>query len=232
MRVSSLRLTTLTILFAVLAGCGGSAAHPKPNPYPEARKTAGQILADARGASEEATAVHVTGHIHEAGKTILMDVRIAASSGAYGTFTFEGGRLSIVATRSTEYFKAPAAFYMREGAPRQAAQLLDNRWVKLPATSAEARSLSHFTSVTNLFSSLFKSTGAVVKLPGIHMIHGVPTVVLMDDTGARMYVAAKGSPVPVEVSSPHGETWGWIRFQDYNKPVQLLVPKHVFSGGQ
>ena len=56
-------------------------------------------------------------------------------------------------------------------------------------------------------------------------------LVAIDDLamGGTLYVAARGSPYPLEVRTPDG---GTIRFDHWNQPVTLTAPTDVVNVNQ
>src|ERR1017187_4658019 len=130
----SLRLSpllALALLTALLAGCGSSSSGNGV-----AGKTPAEIVAATKVAADSANSVHVVGSIVSSGSPITLDMHLLAGKGGRGQLSENGLAFELIQTGGTVYIKGSAAFYKHIGGTA-AAQLLQGKWLKAPASSAD-----------------------------------------------------------------------------------------------
>src|SRR5215469_11273375 len=150
-------LAALLLVAAALAACGGSASSNDI-----ATRTAAEILAATKLAAEGARAVHVSGSIANGGRPVGLDVHLVAGRGARGRLSENGLSFELIQTGGSVYIKGSPAFYSRIGGAA-AAQLLQGRWLKVPASSPEFASLSSLTDLRRLVDTALSTPGGVAK---------------------------------------------------------------------
>jgi hypothetical protein len=214
---SAAALLGLLLVAAALAACGSSASSNSI-----ATRTAAEILAATKLAAEGARAVHVSGSIDNGGRPVGLDVNILAGRGARGRLSESGLSFELIQTGGSVYIKGSPAFYRHLGGAA-AAQLLQGRWLKAPASSPEFASLSSLTDLHRLVDTALSTAGRVAK-SGTATVNGKRAVVLTSPSkGGALFVATTGRPYPIEITK-QGANGGSISFDRWDQPVALTVP--------
>ncbi|HMD57585.1 MAG TPA: hypothetical protein VKG82_08960 [Solirubrobacteraceae bacterium] len=221
-RTGSALLLVLLLGIALLAGCGGgSSSNGVASKSPE------QILAAAKTAAVDAASVHIAGSIINENKPISLDMELVARKGARGRIALEGLAIDVVDVEQAFYVNGSAAFYRHVAGPA-AARLLRGRWLKVPASSGEFASLAQLTSLGDLLDSTLASHGKLA-LVGTTTVQGRQAVAVTDTSeGGTLYVAATGTPYPLEISKA-GSSAGRISFDRWNQPVTLTAPTNAIN---
>ena len=210
-------LPGLLLLAAALAACGSSASSNNIS-----GKTAAEILAATKLAAEGASAVHVSGSIDNGGRPVGLDVNVLAGRGARGRLSENGLSFELIQTGGSVYIKGSPAFYRHVGGAA-AAQLLQGRWLKAPASSPEFASLSSLTDLHRLVDTALSTQGSVAK-SGTATVNGQRAVALANSSkGGTLFVAATGRPYPIEITR-EGANGGSLSFDRWDQPVALTVP--------
>jgi len=205
------------LLALSLVACGSSASSNDI-----ASKSAPEILAATKLAAEDARTVHVSGTIDNGGRPVTLDVNLRAGKGARGRISENGVSFELIQTGGSVYIKGSPAFYRRVGGAT-AAQLLQGKWLKAPANSAEFASLSSFTNLRDLVDTALTTEGKLAK-SGTTTVNGQPAVGLTNTSkGGTLYVATSGPPYPIEITKT-GANGGKISFDRWNQPVTLAPP--------
>ena len=189
MRASSLALVLAAVL---LAGCGsGHSSSSSGNG--EASKSPAQVLKDAQAAAASASSSHVAGNIDSAGDKISLDLSMARGKGAKGSMSTNGAKFDLVRVGDNIYIRGSDAFW-KKTAGALAAQLLDGKWLKAPATTGRFASLAPLTSVAALVGKV-SSNHDKLKNDGQVTYRGRQAVQLRDTSdNSKFYVAATGKP--------------------------------------
>jgi hypothetical protein len=210
-------LPGLLLFAAVLAACGSSASSRNIS-----TRTAAEILAATKLAAEGASAVHVSGSIDNGGRPVGLDVNVLAGRGARGRLSENGLSFELIQTGGSVYIKGSPAFYRHVGGAA-AAQLLQGRWLKAPASSPEFASLSSLTDLHRLMDTALSTQGSVAK-SGTATVNGQRAVALANPSIAgTLFVATAGRPYPIEITK-EGANGGSLSFDRWDKPVALTVP--------
>lgn len=202
----------------LLAGCGGSSSNG------EAKKTGTEVAKDAAAALGASQAVHVAGQLTDSStkKPITVDVQLQ-DDGTSGKFTFSGQTVQVIAVGGTTYIKTTAAFYESQGTSAAAAAKLANKWVKDPdASEFNDFTLSGLSKQLSQPSSGSKINDAVTT----GKVDGKKVVIASESDGSKLYVAATGKPVPLQLSNStsSSEGSGSVKFTDYGKHESITAP--------
>jgi hypothetical protein len=217
------------LVAAALAGCGGSSSSSSSG-NGVADKSPADILAATKVASDAATTVHVSGSIVSDGSPITLDMNLLAGKGGRGQLSESGLAFELIQVGETVYIKGSPAFYKHIGGTA-AAQLLDGKWLKAPASDSDFASLSQLTDLRQLVDQTLASHGSLTKA-GTSTIAGQKVVGITDKTkGGTLYIAATGQPYPVEISKA-GSGGGKISFDRWNKTVTLSAPANAIDVAQ
>ena len=210
-------LPGVLLVAAALAACGSSGSSNNI-----ATKPAAEILAATKLAAEGAKAVHVSGSIDNGGRPVGLDVNLLAGSGARGRLSENGRSFELIQTGGSVYIKGSPAFYRRIGGAA-AAQLLQGRWLKIPASSLGFASLSKLTDLRRLVDAALSTPGGVAK-KGTATVNGKRAVVLTSPSkGGMLFVARTGRPYPIQITK-QGANGGSISFDRWDQPVALTAP--------
>jgi hypothetical protein len=219
--------SVIVIVAAVIAAVLLTGGH-QGTQYPEASKTAAQILADMRAAAASPNeTVHVVGTFKQKDQTIDLDVHSAGAARGYGTLRLKNYSMRIVVVNSTAYFTGSAGFWRASGAPARRARALAGKWVQTSASTPEFKQIAQLVLLDQLARQL-KPTGTAVKVRGVTDVNGTPAVAVRDSSdGSLLYVAVRGPVLPLRVTGPHGQ--GAINFTGYGKPVTVTAPHAAIS---
>jgi len=221
LRLPAPAVATLALVAVLLGGCGGSGGSSTDNGI--AAKTPTQILSAATAAADSASSVHVTGSIVSGGSPITLDLELVAGKGGRGQISENGLSFNLIQVDGTAYISGSPAFYSHFGGPA-AAQLLEGKWLKAPASSGSFSTLGSLTDLNQLLNTALSDHGALAKGP-TSTIAGQPVLSVTDAShGGTLYVATTGKPYPIEISKS-GKTGGKISFGAWNAPVTLQAPK-------
>jgi hypothetical protein len=215
----------LLLVAASVAGCGGSSSSSNG----VAAKSPEQILAAAKSAATGAASVHLAGSIVSEGKPISIDIELLSGKGGKGRVTLEGLAVQLIRVERAIYISGSAAFYRHIAGPA-AAQLLQGKWLKAPESSGNFASLSSLTELDKLTETALAGHGTLRKGPET-TIAGQKAVALQDTSkGGTLYVAATGTPYPLEIVKQGGSgSAGSIRFDRWNQPVTLTAPADAIN---
>jgi hypothetical protein len=221
----ALPLPFLAVVVA-LAGCGGSSSSGNG----VADKSPNEILAATKVAADAATSVHVSGSIVSSGSPITLDMHLLAGTGGRGGLSEKGLAFQLIETGGTVYIKGSSAFYKSIGGSA-AAQLLEGKWLKAPANSADFASLTQLTDLRQLIDQTLAGHGTLAK-GGTTTVDGQKVVGLTDTTkGGTLYIAATGQPFPIEITKS-GKGGGKISFDSWNAPVTVAPPPNAIDVAQ
>jgi hypothetical protein len=218
-------LLGLVLAATLFGGCGGSSSGNGI-----ASKTPAQILAAAKAAADGAATVHIAGSIVSEGKPLSIDMELLRDRGGRGQITLEGLSIDLIRVDRIVYINGSAAFYRHVAGPT-AAQLLQGKWLKAPASSGNFSSLASLTNLGKLIDTTLAAHGTLAR-GATTTVDGQKAVAVNDvSKGGTLYVAATGSPYPIEVVK-HGGGGGRIVFDRWNKPVVLAAPANAININQ
>jgi hypothetical protein len=208
----------VALIAVALTGCGGSSSSGNG----VASKTPTEILAAAKSASADAKTAHISGTIVSGGKPISLDMKLVSGKGGQGQIVLEGLSIRLVDVGQAVYMQGSAAFY-RHIAGSAAAQLLQGKWLKVPASNSGFSSLASLTSLSKLIDTTLTTHGKLSSA-GTATIDGQKAIGITDSTkDGTLYVATTDAAFPLEIIK-HGADGGKIIFDEWNKPVKLAAP--------
>jgi len=223
-RLASLTAPALApvLAAAMLTGCGSSSSSSNGL----ASKTPSAILAAARSAATDAATVRVAGSIVSEGEPISLDMDLFSDKGGQGRLTLGGLGLQLIDVDGAVYVKGSPAFYSRFAGPT-AARLLDGRWLKGSAARGTLASLASLANLRRLTEIALDARGPLSRAAAT-TVDGQRALGVTDvATGATLYVAATGTPYPIEMVEGAGR--GEIHFEGWNKPVVLAAPTNAIN---
>jgi hypothetical protein len=222
----------LVLLIALPAGCGGSSSSSSSSSgNGVADKSPADILAATKVAADAAKTVHVSGSIVSGGTPITLDMNLLAGKGGRGQLSESGLAFELIQVGKTVYIKGSPAFYKKIGGTA-AAQLLQGKWLKAPASNSDFASLSQLTDLRQLVDQTLETHGSSLTKGGSSTIAGQKVVGITDKTkGGTLYIAATGQPYPVQIVKT-GSSGGKITFDRWNSSVTLAAPANAIDVAQ
>jgi hypothetical protein len=206
---------------AVISGCGSSSTGNGV-----ASKTPTQIVAGAKILADAAKSVHVSGTLRTATSPIALNMILLAGKGGRGQLTENGLSLQLIQIHGTAYIKGSAAFYRQIAGPA-AAQVLQGRWLKAPASSGNLAPLASLTDLSKLLDTALAAHGPLTK-GRVTSVNGQKVIGVKDtSTGGTLYVATTGPPYPVQITMSGGG--GGITFAGWNQPVSVFAPANAID---
>lgn len=233
-------------LAATLAACGGGEKDPDAGTNGVGKLPAAKIESKARKAAEDADSVRLSGSLVTKGVTYKLNMRLK-SDGGTGQVSTKGSTFELLRVDKELYLKADADFWSHDGEDAgdsgsgdsgagtdDAADKLDNKYVKVPSDDPSYQRLSGFTDMSLLLDGLLGLQGEIAT--GDHgQVGGVRTIRISageDGAGGSLDVSLEGRPYPLQLRRAGGA--GVIRLADWNKDFQLTAPAkgHVLDYGQ
>jgi hypothetical protein len=228
-------LASLASVAIVITGCGSATDPPQVTattsralaPNGVEKLSAAGIVAKARKAAVQTSAVRIKGDITDGGQHIRFDMRLLVDKGGTGTLTLQGGSVRITRIGRRVYMKGSAAFW-RAIAGSAAATLFSDRWLKGSASEPGMAPLIRFTDLDALITDLFKDVPERVLRRGRERQiggHRAITVTMTGPDGGLLYVALDGKPYPLRIQAlPGAREPGRVEFLDYDKRFVLRAP--------
>lgn len=231
-------------LTAVLTACG-----EEPPPDPDAgtngvgKLSATAIESKARAAAGGATAVRLSGTLVSKGGTYELNMRLART-GAAGSVVSKTSTFELLRVGDALYLKADADFWASatsdaegdadgggdadgnaEGdSGAEAADKLDDKYVKVPEDDPSYKQLRGFTEMNVLLGGLLELHGDVVK-GDRSKIGGIRTIKVAGGPkgeGGTLDVSLEGTPYPLQFARGGGA--GVVVLSDWNKTFPLTPP--------
>ncbi|MFE6229447.1 hypothetical protein [Streptomyces sp. NPDC057854] len=229
------RLRRAAVPLALCAGLtvGLAACGPDPDEGTNGvgRLSAPEIEKEARTAADAAKAVRLSGTLVSKGGTYKLNMRLK-QNGAAGSVTTKNSTFELLRVGDALYLKADAGFWTHEdegdgkpsAADTEAADKLDDMYVKVPRDDPSYRQLRGFTEMDQLLRGIIGLHGDVVK-GDRDQIGGVRTVKVKggaDGEGGTLDVALEGSPYPLQFARGGGA--GLVVLSEWNKDFPLAEP--------
>jgi len=222
LRTPAVPLLGLALVAAAITGCGSSS-----DGNGIAHKTPTEIVASAKVLADSATSVHVSGSILSGSSPITLDMYLLASKGGRGQLSENGLSFELIQIHGNVFIKGSPAFYSHV-AGATAAQLLQGRWLKAPASTGSLASLASLTNLRQLMDTTLAAHGPLVKGASTtvdgHKVLGVTDT----SQGGTLYVATTGPPYPIEVTKS-GSGAGRVVFDHWNGPVSVTAPENTID---
>ncbi|MBT2443286.1 hypothetical protein J7E93_24965 [Streptomyces sp. ISL-36] len=223
-----------TGLTAVLSGC---AADPDEGTNGVGKLSPTAIEQKAQSAADSAKAVRLAGTLVSKGGTYKLNMRLK-QDGASGSVTTKNSTFELLRIGDALYLKADAGFWAHDDKPSQAssdadadseaADKLDDKYVKVPQDDPSYKQLRGFTDMNLLLDGLLGLHGEAVK-GDRDRIGGIRTVKVKggeDGEGGTLDVALEGTPFPLRFARGGGA--GVVVLSEWDKDFPLREP----SAGQ
>lgn len=197
----------------------------------ELAKPAAQIFTDAVTAMRHVKDFHVQGNVHEGTELISLNLTMSTQGGG-GAVTLKGATLEIVVTPKFSYLKADKQSWQilaggsSEGAAT--AQLLANRWLKVPASNAQFASFAQLTYSTKFLKTITAQSVQFTK-SGESTWDGRSAIVLNDSKGTKVYIAAASPHYLLGVAGSDATAAGSLKFTDFGSAPLPGVPTNTLT---
>lgn len=190
----------------IVSACGST---PASHPAGEASKTASQILADAQTALGAAGSFRIRFSGTSATDGPMTLDLVVSSGGVKGSMTDQGVTAQVLVTGGQAYLQGRAFFAKSAGA--DAAAVIGDRWVKLPA--GQSFGFDGFNDPKTVALCLLSVHGTLVK-GGTSSFQGQPTVQVLDkgdipgDAPGTVDIATTGPAYPLHLVQTGAATPG------------------------
>jgi hypothetical protein len=226
MRVQAISVVSsiiaLPLAVAALTGCGSAASTNGIT-----AKQPAEALAAAKAAADAASSVHVSGSAVAGGSPITLDLNLLAGEGGRGEVSENGLSFEVIHLGDTVYIKGSPAFYQHVSGAA-AAQLLQGRWLKAPATVGSFASLASLTDLHQLVDTTLAIRGTPTRA-GSAAVGGQKAIGITNAAkGGTLYIATTGPPYPV-AATEDGAGSGRIVLDHWNEPVSLAAPANAID---
>jgi hypothetical protein len=190
-----------------------------------ADKTPEEAVVAAQEAARAATAVRVVGRIDDVG----LELSLVRGRGATGSMSQGDTEFELTVVDDEVYLKGSDAFYRQIGGDA-AVQLLSGRWLQVPATDDDFRSIAQFGDMEILLRQALDPESDRVTAGEVTDVDGQPALPL-SSTDGTLYVATTGEPLPLKLVGGRDRR-GEIAFTDWNEPVDLTAPADAVDIGE
>lgn len=215
-------------LTALLGGC---AEDPDEGTNGVGKLPATAIEEKAQSAADAAKAVRLSGTLVSKGGTYRLNMRLK-EGGAAGSVTTKNTTFELLRVGEALFLKADAGFWAHDDkagatpgpADTEAADKLDDKYVKVPEGDPAYKQLRGFTDMDLLLDGLLGLHGKVVK-GDRDRIGGVRTVKVKGGEGGEggtLDVSLEGKPFPVQFARGGGA--GVVVLSEWDKDFALTEP--------
>jgi hypothetical protein len=201
----------LLAVLAPIAGCGSgstSSGGGSTSPTPK----------------DNGVAVRVKGSVTSEGTRLAIDLR-SSSKGGRATITQRGQTIEVLRIGTTVYVKADADFWRAQTGNPAAVELLKGKYLKGSTSDPKLASIAELTDKDKFVTALLEPKGTVKKGPK-KTLRGAEaiTLVVSGEDGGTLYVATRGQPYPLRITSSSGSEPGTVDFLEYGASVPLSAP--------
>src|SRR5262249_17656169 len=152
------RLLPVTVLAAALAAGTAACGSSGPTADPLAGMASKQTPPKAVTATENASAVRISGNGEDAGQAITLDLTVLKGKGCQGSFSeAKEGSFKLVYDGTTVWLLPDAQFYQANNVPASVANVLKGKYIKGPASNANLSSMSQLCSLSGLLGTVNKN---------------------------------------------------------------------------
>ncbi|MFF8597367.1 hypothetical protein ACF065_00350 [Streptomyces sp. NPDC015232] len=233
----------LALSVGLMTALGACAADPDEGTNGVGRLDATAIEQKARTAADGAKAVRLSGTLVSKGGTYKLNMRLK-QNGATGSVTTKNSTFELLRVGDALYLKADAGFWEHEDdaeggadgassvpsgsggdAGSEAADTLEDKYVKVPEDDPSYKQLRGFTDMNLLLDGLIGLHGELVK--GDHdKIGGMRTINVRggeDAVGGSLDVSLEGTPFPLRFARGGGA--GVVILSEWDKDFPLAEPE-------
>jgi hypothetical protein len=181
-----------------LTGCGSPASGGGSSAA--SGRSAPAIIAQMKAAVRSAPSMHMSGRLSDSGRPVGLNVSVLRDGDLAGRITQNSVPLSLIGAHGKFYVEATRPF-LRELHASSVCSLMCGKWVQMSGPQADQ--LTGSLSMTSLTRSLTSDLPSFRKT-GMTTVGGQPAIEMKGADGSTLYVAARGKPYPLRVTSPGG----------------------------
>ncbi|MFD9868405.1 hypothetical protein ACFXI8_04950 [Streptomyces niveus] len=226
----------LCVAMAVALTACGSDEDPDAGTNGVGKLSAAGIEKKAKAAAESADAVRLSGTLVTDGQTYKLNMSLKEAGGTGSVSSKTGGTFELLRVEDELYLKADAGFWSHADdkggdgtstppskADSEAAEKLDDKYVKVPEDDPAYKQLRGFTDKSVLLDGLLGLHGKRGKGDRAE-IGGVRTIEVngSDGEGGSLKVSLEGTPYPLQLARAGGA--GTLTLSDWGKDFPLEAP--------
>lgn len=224
------RIVRAPVALVLLLGLLVSACSSGDDPTGLSAEPTGTIVEQAQAAAKGAGSVHISGTwiVQRVEYQIDMRIKQEGATGHIVTGGTGGSRVELLRVGIDLFVRGDESMYRpRDGRQDQdaaeSAQVLRDKFVKVPADDPAYARLSGFTQLHPLLDDLFRLNGKVKK-DGRKNVRGIETIALAANKGrgGELYVSLAGKPFPMRYSP--GPNAGRLDLYEYDIDFPVDVP--------
>ncbi|MFE2743581.1 hypothetical protein ACFXKX_04255 [Streptomyces scopuliridis] len=218
-------------LAAVLTACGED---PDEGTNGVGKLSATEIERKAQTAANAAGAVRLSGTLVTQGETYKLNMRLKTNGGT-GTVTSKNSTFQLLRIEDTLFLKADAGFWSHaddkdgketskpSSSDTEAADKLQDKYVKVPEEDPSYKQLSGFTDMKVLLAGILTLHGKLNK-GARDRIGGLKTIKIngSEGDGGTLDVSLEGTPYPLQLVRAGGA--GTLSLDDWGRDFELAAP--------
>ena len=192
-------------------------------------RTAGQVLAASKAAMLHVKDFYVSGSLGRSGATMQLHLAMSPHGGG-GSIGVPGATLDIIVSGAKKVFiKADAKSWEQlTSGNKGEAQLLANRWIRVPASNVGFADFAKLTVSTQFIPQLLGGAPALTIAGGVHQWQGRPVTQLTDSAGDILDIAATGAPYLLRMVG-NGGSAGQMTFSRFGTASLPNAPANAIT---
>lgn len=192
---------------------------------PDISGTVADIITSAQAAMSNASSFHVLGKVNDNG-TEAFNLSVGRQGGG-GSIGVGGATLQIVVSGHTLYIKGDEKSWYILTKSQSTAQLVANKWIKVPSTNSNFSDFAELTVTKDFTSQILGGSPTGLAKDGTSSVNGRSALVLTDKSGDKLYIAASGTPYFLRIQGS-GKS-GSLTFSDFGDAPMPAVPSNAIS---
>jgi hypothetical protein len=221
------RAAGLTVGVVLLAGCGGTQQGPASS------GRAGQALARVLAATRAAGTVHISVLARQGPFTATYSSDAGVNVGRQNVTAGDGGKATILEVNGVGYLKANAkALAGFLGIPQALARRYAGRWISFRSSDPRYQRVVSGVTIGSVADELALTSPVTqtgkTEIDGqvVNGLNGGTPVAWNAPAGitARLYVAARGKPLPVRFEGGVAPSVERVTFSQWGEPLRVTAP--------
>ena len=160
------------------------------------------------------------------GQQMVVDLRMEGEDLA-GSFDVGGTTVELVLIRGSFYMQAPEELWASQGMPSAIASSVSGTWVRTPPEAAAGLT---GTTVASLAAEVRAPIGATIAdAVTADELDGRPVWVVAASDGSTLYIAAEGTPYPLQMTA--AGDGGTARLSDFGSIEPIRPPDDFLDLG-